>query len=77
MSETSRDKEAWAEFLDGKFAIVWSPETGWRLITPTGDGSGGQIVHPEALALTGAFIRLDQDQEFRDECAEWFMSHSQ
>lgn len=58
----------------GAWAAIWSPEEGWTFLTPT--LPSGEQVPPQALALTGAFIQLSRDEEFRDECSRYFMTMS-
>ncbi|BAQ18331.1 hypothetical protein [Methyloceanibacter caenitepidi] len=52
------ERDAWA--------MVWSPDEGWRLLMPATVAEAPD----EALALLGAFFRLAEDAAFRDECAE-------
>lgn len=58
------EKEDWA--------IVFSPKHGFRLYTPK--MPPGSEVPPMALTLMACFVRLDNDQDFRSECEQWFYS---
>lgn len=54
-------------------AIVWSAKEGWELLPPRRvPGDADKMMPDEVLALTGAFVRLSQDPEFRRDCVEWF-----
>lgn len=58
------------------YAACWSPSDGkYHLYMPALDG---EAVLPEfALALLGAFLRLDSDPDFREECANWVRAQRQ
>ena len=57
------------------WAAIWHPEHGYSLMTPKMEPDAA--VAPEALALLGAFIRLDNDPEFRQECETWVRKQKQ
>lgn len=57
-----------------EWAIVWSPDQGYRLVCP--DMPGDAEVPGPALAITTILLRLQSDPEFVTDCAEWFKNNS-
>ena len=54
----------------GSWAIVLTPDNKLQLATPK--LPPGSLVSDGALILTAAFVRLDNDPDFRQECLNWF-----
>lgn len=69
----SKLDESLQNIIAGSWAITWSPEDGFSLVTPSMDESSDNREVPEmALALTACMVRLERDPEFVKECADWF-----
>lgn len=49
------------------WAATWSEADGWVIYVPP----MGTPATPQAWALYAAFVRLEQEQEFREECRAW------
>lgn len=63
---------------DGSYAVTWHPDTGWTLMVPSAiEGTPEKRMPSEVIALTGAFLRLSREPDFRDECRRFFMGASQ
>lgn len=71
MSEASADHGT--VLPAASWAIVWTPGEGFSLMMPPPSDDGTALVAREAMAMTGAFLRLNDDEDFRDECARHFM----
>lgn len=76
MNEKQQKQTEFDNIVDGKWAIVWSPDDGISLITPNMKDDGHREVPDMGLALTACMLRLNGDTEFRDECIEWFKNRA-
>lgn len=71
------DKAELNKIVQGSWAITWSQEEGFSLITPiVAESEGDREVPKMALALTACMVRLERDPEFVKECEEWFKAQS-
>lgn len=60
----------------GEYAVSYSPsEKGFKIYLPKMKPE--ETLDPMGLALTACFIRLDKDEDFRNECIAWFMKQKQ
>lgn len=54
-----------------EYAVVYSPENGYQIFMPK--LANDATVDPIGLAMLAAFVRLEQDEDFREEITKWFM----
>jgi hypothetical protein len=52
------------------FAGIWSEEEGYSFLVPVG-WADNMDVPDRGAALIGAMLRLESDEEFRQECVNW------
>jgi hypothetical protein len=55
-------------------ALIWHPDMGYRLMTPTMPGDAD--VPPELLAITECFMRVSADEGGHDELVAAFLART-
>ena len=55
-----------------EFCGVWSPTEGWSFLVPPKIKDDDEVPE-DAIALIAAVMRIESDEDFRDELVDWLL----